>query len=100
MAAGGQCRKGRMAGGNLPAELSEAGVVVITEPALKRPTRDLMAVRDHLLGSGDLTVLAPCLHDQICPMLAATNNDWCHFYVDWEEPEYLKALDRLVKNEN
>jgi len=78
-----------------------AGVLtVLLEPALKRPTRELMALRDHLVESGEFSVLAPCLHNEVCPMLAATRNDWCHFYVDWREPEYLQALDRMVKNDN
>jgi Predicted rRNA methylase len=80
--------------------LAGGGIAAVTEPALKRPTRELMALRDHLLETGELCVLAPCLHQQICPMLAATHNDWCHFYVDWIEPEYLQQLDRLVNNDN
>ncbi len=80
--------------------LHPSGICAITEPALKSPTRELMALRDHLVESKELTVIAPCLHENICPMLAATRNDWCHFYLDWEEPEYLKKLDRMIGNEN
>jgi ribosomal protein RSM22 (predicted rRNA methylase) len=85
---------------NLQRHMAKQGLVAILEPALKRPTRELMALRDHLLESGNFTVLAPCLHDQRCPMLAATLQDWCHFYVDWKEPEYLQKLDKMVKNDN
>ncbi|HKX12619.1 MAG TPA: small ribosomal subunit Rsm22 family protein [bacterium] len=85
---------------NLQRHLADQGLLAILEPALKRPTRELMALRDHLLESGGFTVLAPCLHDQRCPMLAATLQDWCHFYVDWKEPEYLQKLDKMVKNDN
>jgi ribosomal protein RSM22 (predicted rRNA methylase) len=92
--------KGEWLLGKLREHLAESGVMAILEPALKRPTRELMALRDHLLAEGDFSVLAPCLHERICPMLAATHGDWCHFYVEWEEPEYLRRLDRLVKNEN
>lgn len=80
--------------------LAPQGLAVLTEPALKRPTRELMGLRDHLVEEGAFRVLAPCLHDEICPMLAATRNDWCHFYLSWDEPEYLQKLDRLVKNDN
>jgi ribosomal protein RSM22 (predicted rRNA methylase) len=59
-----------------------------------------MALRDHLLESCLLEMLGPCLHEKPCPMLAGTRQDWCHFYVDWPEPSYLKQLDRLVGNEN
>lgn len=95
---------------NLHRHLHETGLVSIVEPALKKPTRELMALRDHLLeedlsaadsaAAGGFSVLAPCLHEKICPMLAGTHNDWCHFYLDWQEPEYLKKLDRLIQNEN
>jgi SAM-dependent methyltransferase len=80
--------------------LTSQGVIAILEPALKRPTRELMGLRDHLVESKELCVLAPCLHEEICPMLAATHNDWCHFYLEWGEPAYLQELDRLVKNDN
>ena len=84
----------------LEQHLTPSGICALLEPALKRPTRELMALRDHLIEDGTFSVLAPCLHDQVCPMLAATRNDWCHFYVDWQEPEYLQQLDRLIKNDN
>ncbi len=79
--------------------LSEKGLVAIIEPALKRPTREMMALRNHLIEE-NFQVLAPCLHQQTCPMLASTLNDWCHFYANWEEPAYLKKLDRMIGNNN
>ncbi|MCE9624846.1 MAG: small ribosomal subunit Rsm22 family protein [Deltaproteobacteria bacterium] len=84
----------------LQEHLAPEGIVALTEPALKRPTRELMALRDHLIEDKEFCVLGPCLHDEVCPMLAATRSDWCHFYLDWDEPEYLQALDRMVKNDN
>jgi len=84
----------------IPGHLEADGVLLITEPALKRPTRELMALRDHMIASESFSVLAPCLHQSVCPMLKATSQDWCHFYGDWSEPEYLKVLDRIVKNDN
>lgn len=80
--------------------LKKDGVLALVEPALKRPGRELMALRDHLLETCRLEVLAPCLHEKPCPMLAGTRQDWCHFYVDWPEPSFLKQLDRLVGNDN
>jgi len=80
--------------------LKKQGVVALIEPALKRPGRELMALRDHLIEPGDYSILGPCLHEKLCPMLAGTRNDWCHFYIDWQEPAYLKQLDRLIGNEN
>ena len=80
--------------------LKAEGLLLAIEPALKRPGRELMSLRDHLLEEGTFRVLSPCLHEEICPMLAGTKQDWCHFYVNWQEPEYLKQVDRLLGNEN
>jgi hypothetical protein len=33
-------------------------------------------------------------------MLAGSKSDWCHFYIDWEEPDFLQELDRLLGNDN
>jgi ribosomal protein RSM22 (predicted rRNA methylase) len=80
--------------------LKPDGLVIIIEPALKRPGRELMALRDHLLAEAPYRILAPCLHENICPMLAGTKSDWCHFYVNWQEPDFMKQLDHLLGNDN
>ena len=84
----------------LETNLEENGLLVLIEPALRQPTRDLMQVRDQLLKEHGWQALAPCLHSKPCPMLAATRGDWCHFYVPWQEPAYLKQVDRMVGNDN
>lgn len=80
--------------------LQPGGILALVEPALKRPGRDLMALRDALLTDSELKVLAPCLHEHPCPMLSGTKGDWCHFYVDWEEPQFMKSLDQILGNQN
>ncbi|MCE9591899.1 MAG: small ribosomal subunit Rsm22 family protein [Planctomycetes bacterium] len=57
--------------------LTGGAVGVVIEPALKETTRPLQAVRDQLLKRGGWRVLAPCPHDQPCPMLRSPR-DWCH----------------------
>jgi ribosomal protein RSM22 (predicted rRNA methylase) len=76
------------------------GYLILMEPALQRPTRELMELRDIFLERKTFHVFAPCLHQRGCPMLAATPRDWCHFYVPWEEPDFMCKLDRLLKNNN
>ncbi len=56
--------------------LAESGSIVILEPALRGPTRELHALRDGLAESA-LDVFAPCLRTGPCPMLE-TERDWCH----------------------
>lgn len=80
--------------------LAPDGYVVVMEPALQKSSRDLMEVRDYILQRKSLSVYAPCLHSKACPMLAATPRDWCHFYSKWEKPDFIRSLDKILKNDN
>jgi ribosomal protein RSM22 (predicted rRNA methylase) len=50
-------------------------VLVLIEPGTPQGFARLRSVRETLLGQGAF-VLAPCTHQQKCPML---EKDWCHF---------------------
>ncbi|MCB1215288.1 MAG: hypothetical protein KDK66_07410 [Deltaproteobacteria bacterium] len=80
--------------------LKASGLLMIIEPALHRPTRNLMLLRDLWIKETAFKVLAPCLHQEACPMLEAHPRDWCHFYVDWEAPAFIKDLSVLIKRDN
>ncbi len=80
--------------------LKPEGLLILIEPALKRPSRDLMAVRDAAINEAGLQVLSPCTHQQQCPMLIGAKGDWCHFYIDWQQDDVLKKLDKIVGNDN
>jgi ribosomal protein RSM22 (predicted rRNA methylase) len=56
--------------------LTEDGVVVLVEPALRQTSRALLGVRDRLLAAG-LFVEAPCLWQRPCPALLR-ERDFCH----------------------
>jgi ribosomal protein RSM22 (predicted rRNA methylase) len=71
------------------------GCVVVVEPALRTRTRHLHAVRSVLLGSGAVSVVAPCLHAAACPMLA-TETDWCHEDLPVDLPAWLVPLARAA----
>jgi len=77
--------------------MSKDGRLIIIEPALRHPTRELMELRDAVLEQGRLFVHAPCLHQADCPMLAASRRDWCHMYWNWERPQMIAEFDRLVE---
>lgn len=51
------------------------GAVLIAEPGTPEGYTRIIEARDRLIAAG-LTVLAPCPHDQECPV---TGGDWCHF---------------------
>jgi ribosomal protein RSM22 (predicted rRNA methylase) len=53
------------------------GVLAIVEPGRPRDYQRLMVARDRLIQLGG-TLLAPCPHEQRCPLVAP---DWCHFSI-------------------
>lgn len=58
-------------------DLLEAdGTCILVEPALRKTSRELLAVRDRLLAAG-LFVVAPCLWQGPCPALGR-DRDFCH----------------------
>lgn len=69
----------------LARKLAPGGLLVLVEPALKRTGRELLVLRDRLLGE-KLTVLAPCLFQGHCPAIQRPR-DWCHGDRPWEPPE-------------
>ena len=73
--------------------LKDNGVVIVVDPALQKTTRALMEVRDLL----NAQILAPCLHQDPCPMRAQNRRDWCHFYLEWKCPEIIRKVDRLLE---
>lgn len=54
---------------------STNGVLVIVEPGTPAGFVRIRQVREQLLSLGG-TVVAPCPHDQLCPL---AEDDWCHF---------------------
>ena len=65
--------------------LAEGGHIVLLEPALRETSRDLLAVRDRLVGAG-FFVVAPCFWQAACPALER-DRDWCHSTAPWEPAE-------------
>src|SRR5439155_16715933 len=78
--------------------LASGGNLLIIEPALKETTRALMQLRDLLVERHGFTIYSPCPADGNCPMLAATERDWCHSAIDWERPGIVAQLDKLIGN--
>lgn len=79
--------------GALAERLSPKGLLVLVEPALKRTGRALLEVRDALVRTTDLQVLAPCLTQSPCPALERPR-DWCHADRPWTPPDWSLELGR------
>ncbi len=69
--------------------------LVVIEPALRTTTRALMTLRDDLCARGGMHVVAPCLHQARCPMLAR-EGDWCHEARRIEPTPRVARIDRIV----
>jgi ribosomal protein RSM22 (predicted rRNA methylase) len=74
--------------------LRPGGSVVLIEPALRDTSRELLALRDMLVGRG-FAVRAPCLFRGQCPALVKPS-DWCHAERSWSMPPLLEQLARTA----
>jgi hypothetical protein len=75
-------------------ELHPSGVLVVVEPALRVRSRHLHEVRAQCIEAG-LYVLAPCVHEATCPMLARST-DWCHEDLSVDLPPWLVPVARAA----
>lgn len=71
--------------------LSDGGLILIIEPALREESRALMRLRDAIARGDELEILGPCFHRAPCPLLER-KRDWCHDSLSGEHPEAIAAL--------
>jgi ribosomal protein RSM22 (predicted rRNA methylase) len=65
----------------LLAVVKKAQAVLWVEPGTSAVSRQLIAVRERMLGQKKFRVVAPCTHAQPCGMLTAENaRHWCHHF--------------------
>ncbi len=73
--------------------------LMIIEPATSQQGRVLLQNRQNLLSQG-FSAWAPCVHQQACPLLEKSKNDWCHDRVFFDQPEWFKAIEELLPIKN
>lgn len=67
-------------------------VLVIVEPGTMKGFETIIAARDQLLEAGAF-ILAPCPHQNACPMAVQTpGKDWCHFAARFERSSLHRQL--------
>lgn len=81
----------------LASHLNKHGTLLVLESALPAQTRELMRIRDLLLGIDPLlNIVFPCSHKRMCPMLQESAVDWCHGSMHWNPPHLIRQLDQLT----
>ena len=88
-------KRTRLVAGLAEKHLAPGGVILLLEPALRAPSRELVAVRDRLLAGGGWRILHPCTHHAACPF-AANSDEWCHDLLSWEIPDIVRQMDDLM----
>lgn len=79
---------------SLVGRLADGGLLLISEPAIKITSERLERFRNRIAAAGKQTILAPCLHQQPCPMLAAGGENFCHEVRWWKPTSSLQSLNR------
>jgi ribosomal protein RSM22 (predicted rRNA methylase) len=81
---------------DLMTRLRDGGMLLIFEPGTRAAFDRVLSVREELVTTGDVHVVAPCLGAMACPLLAQRKRDWCHAEQPWRQPGHLKALDEAI----
>lgn len=82
--------------------LSPEGLCVIIEPALRETATRLQRLRNALTADNSRRILAPCLHQGLCPLLhpgekPGKEKHWCHEVRKWPVPLYVQKLNQKLK---
>ncbi len=80
-------------------DLSKFDHLLIVEPSTRDCGRDLMQWRDKFIAMG-FSPLAPCVHQQGCPLLLESKKDWCHTRVHFSGPTWWRDLEEHLPMQN
>jgi len=80
---------------NIDKSLSENGILLLLEPALKVTSRRLMNFRNKFLSFYKYQILYPCTHCQACQMLKSLD-DWCHASLEGLNSRLVKQIDEIT----
>lgn len=83
----------------LPTGSDEYEALMLLEPSTSQDGRKLLKLRQSLIENG-YTIWAPCTHQQGCPLLTHSKNDWCHDRAHVIAPEWFNDLEQLLPMKN
>ncbi len=84
---------------SLPPNWDQFEGLMILEPATSQDGRKLLALRQTLIEKGYF-MWAPCTHQNLCPLLTESKNDWCHDRFHVEAPEWFDQLEENLPMRN
>ncbi|MFZ3230790.1 MAG: small ribosomal subunit Rsm22 family protein [Pseudobdellovibrio sp.] len=83
----------------LPKGWNDFEGLMILEPATHQDGRKLLELRQKLIAEG-YSIWAPCLHQNDCPLLTLSKNDWCHDRFHVNAPAWFLKLEDLLPMKN
>lgn len=83
----------------LPQWALDCESLFVIEASMRTAARGLMNLRQKLI-SNDFEILAPCTHQEACPLLMHTKKDFCHFRVHLDKPDYFLELEKHLPMKN
>lgn len=82
-----------------PQWLHNFEAILLVEPSTVECGRKLQEIRSELIKNG-YSIWAPCTHQDQCPLLTETKNDWCHHRIHFEMPPYLREIENFLPMKN
>lgn len=83
----------------LPSWFWDFDRIVIIEPSTQEDGRHLMALRKEALER-QFEVLAPCTHQEACPLLEKSKRDWCHDRLQFDRPKWFLDIEAHLPFKN
>lgn len=84
---------------DLPEFTSKHDHLLIIEPSNQTPARRLQEHREKFNHMG-YKMIAPCTHQNHCPLLTHSKKDWCHSRVFTELPSWFTQLEKFIPMKN
>lgn len=83
----------------LPEWAMQFDKIAIVEPSTQTGSRKLLELRANMIKKGYF-VMAPCLHQEACPLLTQSKTDWCHDRIEFEAPAWFEELEKALPIKN
>lgn len=83
----------------LPPAALQSDSLIIIEPATQTDGRNLLRLREQLLKQ-NYFAWAPCSHQQACPLLTHSKNDWCHDRIHFDAPKWFSEIEQHLPMKN